>query len=446
MLIVFVLGGVVLSFSRSMRVEMLAASNTAAAVQASAIERGAEQYVIAALTQQTTKGVLPDLDEEDYKGVQVGDGYFWVLRPDYGDNSLPLFGLVDESSKLNINVANYDALMKLPNMTTDIASAIVSYRSADSGGTGTPLQQGNGYYIKYGPFETVEELLLVQGVDRPLLYGNGQAAPLGEASGGIGAARSGAGLMTDLSTAQGINNFLTIYSKEPVAATTGGASSGGAGGAAQKINLNDPSQRDRLRDLLQKQLGTTRGNQVATLIGSRDRFVDVFDFYFRTQLKVDEFDRLAGSLITSAAVPRARINVNTASREVLLTLPGLESGDVDKLISQRSATTTSSPTLGWVAQTLDKKAIGLADQITGSTSRVSADILAISGNGRAFKRVRIVIGVSGTTPQVIYRRDLSDQGFPMDPALLDSLRAGQGAGAWMGYPTNGSGGSGGMSR
>ena len=62
---------------------------------------------------------------------------------------------------------------------------------------------------------------------------------------------------------------------------------------------------------------------------------------------------------------------------------------------------------------------------------VSADILAISGNGRAFKRVRIVVSVAGTTPQVIYRRDLSDQGFPMDQRLLDSLRAGQGAGAWM---------------
>jgi hypothetical protein len=83
-----------------------------------------------------------------------------------------------------------------------------------------------------------------------------------------------------------------------------------------------------------------------------------------------------------------------------------------------------------VVQALEKKAIGLADRITGTSTFYSADVVAASGNGRAYKHVRIVVDASGTTPQIIYRRDLTDRGWPMDPQVLASLRAGQGPGAW----------------
>jgi hypothetical protein len=85
--------------------------------------------------------------------------------------------------------------------------------------------------------------------------------------------------------------------------------------------------------------------------------------------------------------------------------------------------------VSWVIEALQRKAIGLGNLITTTTNQYSADILAASANGRAFKRVRIVVDASGTTPQIIYRREITDRGWPLDPQILASLRAGQGPGA-----------------
>ena len=65
--IVFTLASLVLVMSRSTRVESLASANLVAAVQASAVERGAEQYVLSILTEQ--KDTLTDLTEEDFAAI-----------------------------------------------------------------------------------------------------------------------------------------------------------------------------------------------------------------------------------------------------------------------------------------------------------------------------------------------------------------------------------------
>jgi len=461
MLIVFALAGTVLTLGRTARVELSASANLAASIQASAVERGAEQYVTALLVLNTTKGVLPEALESSYEAVPVGEGFFWVVRPDYGDTAMPLFGLVDEASKLNINSAPYDMLMKLPNMTSDIANAIVAYRgtgAAPAAGSTTasdPQSLGGGYYTKNSPFESVEELLKIQGFNRQLLYGNGQAGPLGQqATSGLGGS-SKANLMTDNATARGLYDLLTIYSQE--ALTPAAASSSTTAAAQGTVNINLPNQRDRLRNLLRAQLGNTRGDAVMTLITPRTVFIDVFDFYFQTKLKPDEFDKVFPQLTTSTGTVRGKININTASREVLLTLPRLESADVQKLIDARpavagqsssgfgSATTTDAagPSLSWVATALNQKAVGLGPYLTGNTSRVSADILAVSGNGRAYKRVRVVFDVSSAAPQIIYRRELTDRGWPLDPTILEQLRSGQSlatAGTGIGAGSSASGG------
>jgi len=463
MFVVFTLASLVLVMCGSMSVEAGAAANMAASLQASAVERGAEQYVIGILTEQ--KDTLSDLTEDYFAAVPVGDGFFWILRPDYGDPNLPVFGLTEEAGKLNINTADYDALMKLPNMTDDVAAAIVDWRDADS--TISPGGAESEYYgslpdpynCKNAPFESVEELLLVRGVTRDLLYGNGTASPLGTQSGSV----SGGQASADLQTANGWYNLLTCYSSDSPA-------SGG-----QRINLNDRNSRQKLQDLLEQQLDN-KGRADAIVNGmGRATYIDVFDFYFQAQLKPDELSKIYDSITVAptdgaggggaptgggggttpgrtgtgstgggggaaaggggAAASNATkglINVNTAPRDVLLTLPGLEDADVDKLISARQGSAAGDTSVGWVADALDKKAIGLGKYITGKTSQFSADILAVSGNGRAFKRCRIVVNTSGSTPQIVYRRDLTERGWPMDPEILAQLRTGQAQGTWAG--------------
>jgi hypothetical protein len=105
----------------------------------------------------------------------------------------------------------------------------------------------------------------------------------------------------------------------------------------------------------------------------------------------------------------------------------LTDGDVNSIISQRGSATSSDPTdTRWVATTLGPKAADIANLITGQAYQYSADIVAVSANGRSFKRVRVVIDIRNTTPKIIYRRDLTQFGWPLDPEILASLRRGAG--------------------
>src|SRR5439155_10082730 len=166
--------------------------------------------------------------------------------------------------------------------------------------------------------------------------------------------------------ARGIYDLLTIYSRTPTAGP-----------------LTDLNNRSLLSLLLQQKLGASRAAEIIGKISRRDRFLDVFDFYFREQLTRDELDQIAGSVTVAGASPRGRINVNTAPRDVLLCL-GISSSDVDTLIAQRPAPGTStSNSIAWVADALQQKAVGLGNQITAQPGRYSADIVAVSANGRA---------------------------------------------------------------
>lgn len=352
MVLVFALASITLVLCRSMRVEMIASANLAASLQASAIERGAEQYLIAMLTEEGAE--VRSLSEEYFAAIPVGEGYFWVVRPNYNDTTLPIFGLVSEASKVNINGATYNQLMRLPWMTEEIAAAIIDWRDTDDETTTYGAESDyylsgqNGYYCKNAPFETVEELLLVRDVTPDMLYGDGSAPPLGFTS---VFSSDGLSFSDDIWLELGLYDLLTVYSSET-------------------REQGNP--------------GTVQG----------------------------------------------LINVNTAPREVLLTLEELDEADVDKLIAQRPAfDSTDAASTDWVMQAIGQKANAIASRITANSFQYSANIVAVSGNGRGFRHVRIVIDTSGTTPQIVYRRDLTERGWPMDPEILASLRSGRAAAA-----------------
>jgi type II secretory pathway pseudopilin PulG len=134
------------------------------------------------------------------------------------------FGVSDEGGKLNINamIANdptgkalYDALMKLPNMTAEVADAIVDWVDADdipgnpdTGGGGTGGAEmayyealNPPYKVKNGPLNSLDELLLVKGVTPQLLYGTD---------------RNRNGLADDGGAAldRGWSDYLTVHGRE----------------------------------------------------------------------------------------------------------------------------------------------------------------------------------------------------------------------------------------
>lgn len=100
------------------------------------------------------------------------------------------FGITDEASKLNLNTATEEQLLKLVEAVVGqgeendlnpraIVDAIIDWRDTDSKPTGEAGDTEEGYYrsldkpyrVKNGPFTTVEELLLVKGVTGEVLFG-----------------------------------------------------------------------------------------------------------------------------------------------------------------------------------------------------------------------------------------------------------------------------------
>jgi type II secretory pathway component PulK len=368
MLVIFTLASIVLVFSRRMSVEAIASANQVAYIQAGTIEKGAEQYVMQLLN--VNSSLAMDLTQDYFEAVPCGDGFFWIVRPQYYEDDLPLFGLVDECSKVGINYAGYESLIYLPGMTDSIASSIIDWRDTDDNvyNTGAESQYyltlPQPYYCKNQPFDTVEELLMVAGMTRAALYGDSSAPPLGTYN--VGAPTGDGVMLADPVLLRGWYDLFTVNAYSP---------------ATQQTN-NQPA--------------------------------------------------------------RGLININTAPRAVLLTLQpfGLEAGDIDSIISQRLMNASLGNTdTAWLGDAIgQQKAGNLADYICGQSYRYSADIVAVSRDGRGFRRVRIVIDASTNPATIVYRRDMTEQGFPLDPAILTDLRNGQnpvaGAGG-MGYSTGG---------
>ena len=169
---------IALYFAHSMAMELRASDNRASAVAADQAIEGAARYVEYVLTNYATNGIMPDLTEYQAEAVPVGNAHFWIIGR---DNSYPVahpdqvaFGLVDESSKLNLNTASTNTLGMLPRMTADVLNGILDWRNPNSNG-GTELYYAMAqppYQRKGAPFETVDELRLVYGTTMDILVGD----------------------------------------------------------------------------------------------------------------------------------------------------------------------------------------------------------------------------------------------------------------------------------
>ncbi len=421
-----VLTSMVLVFARNMRTESLASANRLSAAKADAVEQGAEQWVLAQVgTYQNDALTITQIPAE---ALQVGDGYFWLLHPNPTTDQAYMAGIVDESSKLNINVASSAKLQDLPGMTPTAADSIIDWRDADS----TPQPNGaesefyeqlaEPYDAKNASFETVEELMLVNGWDSSLLFGydvnrDGVVDQNELANAGNVTAFENAN-----GNSRGIFNWLTCYSSEPNTASDGTA----------RANVNAATT-GALKNVLTKQLSAARATQIIKRITPLLRakpgntFASLGSFYVQAGLTTDEFAKVYDYLTTTTAktLP-GLVNVNTAPKEVLECLPGLTESDADTLIASQS-TASTNPGIGWVFSALSaSKANGILSAITLRSYVYSADIVAVSGDGRAFKRVRIVVDAQKLPATIKYRRDLTSYGWPLPPEIQDSMCAGHG--------------------
>ena len=407
--VLIALVGLVLVMARWARVEALASGNRQAEAEAAVAAQAGEQYVLAQVeaygTDATFAGAGPA------SAVPVGGAFFWVIRPDRENDGAQDFGIEDEGSKININLAPASVLLMLPGMTPDIADAIVDWR--DDNDTPSPYgaeseyYQSLGYRAKNGPFETVEELLLVKGMTPQILYGmdanhNGLLDPEESAAGGGMTSMVG----TNGDTGRGLLPFVSVTGP-------GNAPTGQAAQAQQLINVN-ANNNQPVQDLLRGSLASDRFSSVGTAAANGRPFRNMVDFYVKTRMKPEEFALVATRLTVQGGAPNgAKININTAPPEVIRALPQMQESDVNALVSARQNADTS--TIAWLADTLpDKnKAVAIGDSITGRSYRFSADVVGVSGDGRAYHRVRVTVDATTTPAVITSRRDLTSAGWPM---------------------------------
>jgi len=76
--------------------------------------------------------------------------------------------------------------------------------------------------------------------------------------------------------------------------------------------------------------------------------------------------------------------------------------------------------------TSTNKLVQWGGRITTKSYQYSADIIAVSSDGRAFKRVRIIVDSRETPARIVYRKDLTSNGWPLPQDVLDQLRSGNG--------------------
>jgi general secretion pathway protein K len=418
--VLIALAAMCLVLAQQMRVEVLASGNRLAQMQADAVERGGEQYVLSQIDGSNGDAVTVC---SQYGGpLQVGAGYFWLIAANPDNPQQYTYGITDEAGKISLNSASATTLENLPNMTSDVAASIVAWRSTT---ITAQTSDDNSYYqglpqpyqCKMNPFESVEELLLVRNVagqSPDLLFGYDA-----NHNGVIDAAElSTGGMATQINAAQngalGLFPLVTCFSVEPNTGASGGA----------RINVNTPGN-SRLTTLLQKAVPGRAGAIIAQANRGRP-FRNIFDFAVRTGMTSAQFSSIANAITTSPApTVTGLVNVNTASAQVLACLPGLTASDAQALIAKRQSNTTTMG-LAWVLDALGStKAVGVGSAITGRSFRFSADVVGVSGDGRAYKRVRIVVDSSQSPPRIIYRKDLTDLGWPLDPADRELVRRGQ---------------------
>jgi type II secretory pathway component PulK len=433
LLICFGLVSMALYFANSMSLELRAADNRTSGLSSDQIIEGATRYISSILANYATNGAMPDPAVYSAEAVPVGNaktpeqnGRFWLIGrdPNNGSGSTassssttePVFGLVDEASKLDLNATwvSADVLStNLSRMTVDFANAIADWR--DTNGTGSGLNYSQyGYQAKHAPFETVGELRLVYGATTDILAGedinrNGVLDANERDDNGNGYADPGA------------MEYFTVYSRQPNTHSDGTA-------------LTNVTDRTGMQTLLEARLGSSRATQIiAQLFGNQGSggnqfgnanatppsFASVLQFYMRSGMSSDEFGLIYNDVTaTNAAFTTGRVNINTAPPAVLACLPGMDANSIQQIVSYRESNPTRLASVAWLVDALGSGSsvlttLAQGDYITTQSYQFSADIAAVGPFGRGYKRVRVVFDISEGTPKVIYRQDLSRLGWAL---------------------------------
>jgi hypothetical protein len=429
--------------------------------------------------------IIPDPDP-------VAAGNFTILSPSINSDGYTAglrYGLENESARLNLNTllmadtyaenGGRTLLMALPGMTEYAADAIMDWIDEDDDtreyGAEYDYYQGlsSPYTPSNGPFNTVEELLLVRDVSPQLLFGadvnrNGMVdaheqsalSAVQQIADLTASAESAADSMISGSLERGWSSYLTLYSQENNLNING----------EPRINFNEEDLTKLHQDLsavfsvdvanfviLYRQGLPTAGSsdsipipaaayQVDLAVAAEQEITQILELIgtsleappasagedpiiIQSPWPVETFgvyiDHLMDNASTNAnpTIP-GRLNINAAPRTLLEGIPGLSSEAIDRIVQERFTDPTQDTSNytrheTWLVKNL---IVTLAEMkllqpfITGNGDVYRAQIVGYYEGGKASSRAEVVIDGTTVTPRIRLWRDLSHlgRGYPLE--------------------------------
>lgn len=393
--------------------------------------------------------------------------------------SLVRYGVEDESSRLNLAVlpewerlspgSGEAALMKLPGMTEEIARAILDWIDTDD----LPRDLGaeSEYYSTLDPPysprnatpESIEELLLVKGVTRKLLFGldenrNGlieeHEAELASNSASGGSADSTIGwerLLTlysrDLNTNSAgrpriyINDhdlprlflrlsevekswgeFIVLYRQHGPALPTTPLPP-----AAETVTSLPPDLKVPPRFRIRSLLELIDAKVLIPAVDSKPSVLVASPFTSSPETLGLMVPKLLDALtIEHRFMVEGAINLNTASTEVLGMIPGLPVEAIERIVSSQDrvsgavADERKTPAWLWTENVLSREAFEtVLPYVTCRGTACRAQIVGYSSQSKLASRAEVVIDVSTPSPSRLYWKDLLIRGRGYDWGLID---------------------------
>jgi len=393
---VIVAGLMLLGVMKTARTNRALAHSELGAVQAHWLARAGVEQAIAVLEDDdpASDGATEDWyrNRSVFEKVDLGSGWFSVSSA--ADDNRP--GLDDESGKLNLNSADKKQLTEFQALTETQIDSLIDWRS--TGDQPSPNGAKAGYYqhlqypyeMRGKDFQTHRELLLVRGFEDRSFFGkpSSSLSPIGPAA------------------------DTTVYSyqlnRDPKGAPRVNLNTASAETLQQKFNLTpglaqgviqarNPQIQSLAALLDVKPQQAAPAPNGAAVQQSSEPPINQFTLQWLAahveEMTLNGDERLPG-----------KININTASRDVLLTLPGMSAELADAFVTQR---TSSGGAFRTLADVLDRHMMdenifrGLFEKLTVRSDVFTVESLGVSSAG-VQRRILAVIDRGSTPAGIIY--------------------------------------------
>lgn len=351
-----------------------------------------------------------------------------LVATNFDNQDVPRFGCTDEASRVNINVASPDQLRRLISKVAPTGSVetlvqcILDWR--ESGTSPRALGAKDVYYerldepyrCKKAPFDSLEELLLVKGVDGTLIFGEDMNRNgLLDANENDGETSmpldNGDGIMD-----RGLAPYITVYSREPEVCDSNAF--------MPRVNITmlpDGARgkvRDEIIDFIKKAIKAKAkfGKSPASLLGMT---VKSGDTTLTSPVTLEDMPAVMDCLTTGYHVYKdgfvyGRININTASRTVLQTIGKLSEEEIDLILKVRSQLDAErKKTIAWL---VTEKALSeeqfkeVAHLFTARSYQFTMESIGYNDYDGLQCRLQAVLELRLPRVQYVYFRDLSEFG------------------------------------